>query len=52
MRPSGGGRAWMHVPSGVTIYNHVYIFMSFCIYIYANIKKFSTAFMLDQYLRL
>jgi hypothetical protein len=40
----------MHVPSGGKTYNHVHIFMSLCIHIYANIKRFSTSFMLDQYL--
>jgi hypothetical protein len=29
----------------------VYIFLSLCIHISGNIKRFSKAFMLDQYLR-
>jgi hypothetical protein len=50
MHVFGGGRAWMHVHGGVTINNRVHIFMSLCIHIYANIKRFSTSFMLDRYL--
>jgi hypothetical protein len=43
----------MHVPGGGTTYNCVHIFMSLyvCVCMRANIKRFSTTFMLDQYLR-
>jgi hypothetical protein len=44
MHASGGGRVGMHVPGGVTTYNLVYIFMSLCIHIYANDKRFSITF--------
>jgi hypothetical protein len=35
----------MHVPGGGTTYNHIRIFVSLCIHIYANIKRFAR---LDQ----
>jgi hypothetical protein len=42
----------MHVPRGGTTYNRVHIFMSLCIYIYANINMLSTTFTLDRYFTL
>jgi hypothetical protein len=42
----------MHVPGGGMTYNRIHIFMSLFIYIYINIKRFATAFRLDQYFTL
>jgi hypothetical protein len=50
MHASVGVRVWMHVPSGAMVYNRIHNFLSLCININANIKRFSTPFMLYQYL--
>jgi hypothetical protein len=50
MHVYGGERAKMYVLGGGTTCNRVYIFMTLCMHIYANIKRFSTTFLLDQYL--
>jgi hypothetical protein len=52
MHASGGERALMYAPGREMTYNRVYISVSLCIHIYANIKRFATTFRLDQYFRL